>query len=205
MKIGILGAGMIGATAARLWARGGHQLAISNSRGAETLAPLLRELGTQGQAGSNEEVASFGEVVLVAIPYKAYPILPVAPLAGKVVIDAMNYYPQRDGHIDFEDLTSSELVARHLPQSRLVKAFNTMYFQTLASKGRPDAPTYERLALFLAGDDPEAKKIVAGLIDEIGFAPVDTGSLREGGRRQQPGSPIYNQPLTPPQARQLLG
>jgi predicted dinucleotide-binding enzyme len=115
------------------------------------------------------------------------------------VIDANNYYPQRDGEIaelESGETTSSELLARHLPGARVVKSFNTMNFKPLGSEGRPAVPQAERLAIYLAGDDDDAKAVVAGLIDEAGFAPVDMGSLHEGGARQQPGSPIYNNPMT---------
>jgi predicted dinucleotide-binding enzyme len=205
VEIGIIGAGNIGATAARLFAQAGHRVEISNSRGPESLWTLVDELGPNVRAATVEEAAAFGEVVLVAIPFKDYETLPVEPLAGKIVIDATNYYEGRDGRIDFGDLTSSELVARHLPHARLVKAFNTMYYETLATEGR-STETYDedRLVLFIAGDDEEAKTVVSQLIEEIGFAAVDTGSLRDGGRRQQPGSPIYNNPMTASRARELI-
>ena len=202
MNIGIIGAGNIGATAARLFAKAGHDVAISNSRGPESLRGLVRESGPNVRAVTVEEAATFGDVVLVAIPFKDYETLPADRLAGKVVVDAMNYYAQRDGQIDFGDLTSSELVARHLPHARLVKAFNTMYYETLATAGRPGFG--DHLVLFVAGDEEDAKAIVSRLIEDIGFAPVDTGSLREGGRKQQPGSPIYNEPMTTEQARSAL-
>jgi predicted dinucleotide-binding enzyme len=117
----------------------------------------------------------------------------------------MNYYPERDGQIDFGTLTSSELVARHLAGARIVKAFNTMYFETLAAQGRPDRPIDGRLVLFVAGDDADAKALVSRLIEEIGFAPIDTGPLSDGGRLQQPGSAIYNHPMTAAEARAALG
>ena len=123
------------------------------------------------------------------------------------MIDANNYYPQRDGQIaelESGETTSSELLARHLNGARIVKAFNTMNFRPLGSEGRPNAPHAERLAIYLAGDDDRAKEIVAGLIDEIGFAPVDTGNLHEGGARQQPGTPIYNNPMTAEEAEAAL-
>jgi predicted dinucleotide-binding enzyme len=126
----------------------------------------------------------------------------VDQLAGEIVVDAMNYYEGRDGPMDFDSLTSSELVARALPGARVLKAFNTMYYVTLATGGRPSVNS--RLVLFVAGNDAEAKSIVARLIEEIGFAPVDTGSLGEGGRRQQPGSPIYNVPMDEEQAHETL-
>jgi len=198
MKIGIIGSGNIGATTARLFAGAGHDVTIANSRGPESLAELVGDLGPNAQAATVEDAARASDVVLIAIPLRAYPDLPAEAFAGKVVIDANNYYPQRDGQIpelDREETTSSELLARHLGGARIVKSFNTMNFRPLGSDGRPDAPRAERLAIYLAGDDEGAKEIVAGLIDEVGFAPVDTGSLHEGGVRQQPGSPIYNNPM----------
>ena len=198
MKIGIIGSGNIGATTARLFAGAGHDVTIANSRGPESLAELVGDLGPNAQAATVEDAARASDVVLIAIPLRAYPDLPAEAFAGKVVIDANNYYPQRDGQIlelDREETTSSELLARHLGGARIVKSFNTMNFRPLGSDGRPDAPRAERLAIYLAGDDDRAKEIVAGLIDEVGFAPVDTGSLHEGGVRQQPGSPIYNNPM----------
>lgn len=204
MKIGIIGAGKIGSTAAWLFADAGHEVAISNSRGPETLASLVEEIGPKARAVTTEEAADFGDVVLEAIPFKEYPSLPAGRLTGRIVVDASNYYEGRDGRVDFGGLTSSELVARHLAGSRLVKAFNTMHYRTLAADGRPGAPLDERLVLFVAGDDEEAKAAVSRLIEEIGFSPVDTGSLSDGGRRQQPGSPIYNRPMTRDQAREIL-
>lgn len=205
MRIGIIGSGNIGATAARVFARAGHVVAISNSRGPETLRKLANDIGPNVRAATVGEAAEFGKVVLEAIPFGRYKELPVEPLTGKVVVDAANYYPQRDGEIDLGGLTSSEEIARHLgPAVRLVKAFNTMYYETLASEGRPEAPAEKRLVLFVAGDDEEAKAVVSRLIEEIGFAPVDTGPLGEGGRKQQPGSPIYNEPMTPSRAREAL-
>jgi len=204
MKIGIIGAGRIGGTLARLFAQAGHQVALSNSRGPSSLTSLVQQLGPNVRAATVEEAAAFGDVVFLSIPFGAYQTVPAKPLVGKIVVDDMNYYPQRDGEIDFGGLTSSELVARHLPGARLVKAFNTMRFDLLAREGKAGAPESERLVLFLAGDDAEAKETVAHLIEEIGFAPFDTGSLREGGHMQEPGSSIYTRPLTPAQARQVL-
>lgn len=204
VNIGIIGAGHIGGTAARLFAKAGHQVAISNSRGPASLAPLVQQFGPSVRATTVEEAAAFGEVVLVAIPFGAYITLPAANLSGKAVIDAENYYPERDGQIDFSGLTSTELMAQHLSGARVVKAFNTMYFETLGTAGKPNALVEERLALFVAGDDSAAKATVSRLIEEIGFAPVDTGSLAEGGRKQQPGSPIYNHPMTAREAQGAL-
>lgn len=202
MNIGIIGSGNIGATAARLFAEAGHDVAISNSRGPESLRELVDGIGTHARAATVEEAADVGEVVLVAIPLFAYGTLPAAQLAGKIVVDANNYYPGRDGQMDFGGLTSSEAISKHLPGVRLVKAFNTMYYETLATAGSESEE--DRLVLFVAGDDEEAKVTVSRLIREIGFSPVDTGSLADGGRRQRPGSPIYNVPMTDVQAREAL-
>jgi hypothetical protein len=196
MNIGIVGSGKIGGTAARLFAHAGHQVAIGNSRGPASLASFIEDLGSKARAATIDEVAAFGDVVLVAIPFGKYQTLPASSLAGKVVVDAMNYSPQREGRIEFGDVTSTELVARHLRGARLVKAFSAMYFETLAAQGRSDAPVEDRLAPFVAGDDDKAKAVVSRLIEEIGFVPVDTRSLHDGGRLQQPGSRIYNQPMT---------
>jgi len=207
MKIGIVGAGYIGATAARLFVRAGHEVAVSNSRGGEGLSPLIRELGDGARAVSVEEAARFGEVVLVAVPFGRYADLPAAAFDGKTVIDAGNYYPDRDGHVpelDAGETTSSELVAGHLRGARVVKAFNTIYYVHLAEQGDTGLPLEERRAIFIAGDDLEAKATVARLIHEIGFAAVDTGTLREGGRRQQPGTPVYNLTVSARDARAML-
>jgi hypothetical protein len=202
MKIGIIGAGHIGAAAAHLFVRAGHQVAISNSRGPASLA----ELGPRAHATTREEAARYGEVVLLAVPWRSPEALPSpASVAGKIVIDAMNPYRTDFSVSDLGGSTSSEEVQKRLPGARLVKALNTIYYQHLEQRGRPDSPLDERHAIFLAGDDAEAKAVVARLIEGIGFAPIDTGSLREGGRRQQPGTPLYNQILTGAQARERLG
>ncbi len=205
MRIGIVGAGHIGATCAELFVRAGHDVMLSNSRGPDSLSELARELGPTAATGTVEQAAGFGEPVVVAIPYGRYRALPAPPFSGKIVIDAMNYYPERDGEVNFGSLTSSELVARHLKGARVVKSFNTMQYKTLGSKALPDRPLEDRLALYVAGDDRNAKAVVAHLIEEIGFAPFDTGSLYDGGLLQQPGSPVYTKDLTLRQARATVG
>ncbi len=207
MKIGIVGAGNIGATAARLFVKAGHEVAVSNSRGAETLRDLIAELGAQARAMTIAEAVAFGEVVLVAIPFGKYKTLPAEAFYGKVVIDAGNYYPQRDGQIielDNGATTSSELMSAHLKGARLVKAFNTIYYVHLAEQGNADLPLEERRVLFIAGDDSGAKETIAKLIEQIGFAAIDTGFLREGGKLQQPDSPVYNKTLMVKEAERIL-
>jgi predicted dinucleotide-binding enzyme len=206
MKIGIVGAGNIGANAARLFVQAGHEVAVSNSRGPESLRELVEELGDSARATSVEEAARFGEVVLLAVPWRSPEALPPAEsLAGKIVVDAMNPYGDNFTLYDLGDSTSSEEVAKRLPGARLVKAFNTIYYVHLAQEGRSDLPVGDRRAIFVAGDDEEAKAVVSRLIEEIGFAPVDTGSLREGGRRQEPNTEVYNRQITGEDARKILG
>jgi 8-hydroxy-5-deazaflavin:NADPH oxidoreductase len=203
VNIGVIGSGNIGATAARLFAAAGHEVAISNSRGPETLEDLVEEIGPGVRAATVEDAAGFGEVVMEAIPFGRYTSLPAERLAGKVFITASNYYPARDGELDLGGRASSELVAEHLSGARVVKAFNTIYFATLRDNGHPEAPVEKREVIFVSGDDGEAKGVVSGLIEEIGFAPVDVGTLAES-RRQEPGSPVYNVAMNPDQAREML-
>lgn len=203
MKVGIIGAGNIGTTAARLFTKAGHEVAISNSRDPDSLRDLTAELGPTVRAMTVWDATRFVEMAMEAIPLGKYVLLPAAELKGKIPISAADYYHQRDGEIDFGGLSQSEFLARHLPGVRLVKAFNTMYFRHLATMGDIRLPLEERIAVYLAGDDAEAKTTVAKLIEEIGFASVDTGSLRES-KKQEPGSPIYNQPMRAREARQAL-
>ena len=205
MKIAILGSGRIGAVAARLFVAAGHDVAIANSRGPESLRELVQELGPHAHAMTITDAARFGEVVLLAVPWHLEAALPPAEvLRNKIVMDAMNPYNPAGGFFDLGGSTSSEIVLQRLPGARLVKAFNTIYYEHLAKRGRKDLPLEARHAIYIAGDDPEAKEIVAGLIRDIGFAPVDTGSLREGGRMQEPDSPIYNETYTSREAHEIL-
>jgi predicted dinucleotide-binding enzyme len=205
MKIGILGAGNIGRAAARLFISAGHEVALSNSRGPESLQELVRELGPKAHAMTIADAARFGDVVLLAVPWRSPEALPHPNLLrAKIVIDAMNPYRPDGGFYDLGGATSSEEVLKRLPGARLVKAFNTIYYVHLAERGRKDLPLNERHTIYVAGDDEEAKQVVSRLIEEIGFAPVDTGSLREGGRMQEPDSPIYNQTYNGRQAREFL-
>jgi predicted dinucleotide-binding enzyme len=197
MKIGIIGAGMIGATTARLFVEAGHDVAVSNSRGPASLEDLVSELGPRARAMTVDEAARFGEVVLLAVPWRIPEALPSADaVRGKVVIDAMNPYAADGGFEDLGGTTSSEHTQKRLPGARLVKAFNTIWFKHLAANGKKDVPLAERQAIYVAADDHEAKRIVATLIEEMGFAAVDTGGLVDGGRIQQPDSPIYNKVMT---------
>jgi 8-hydroxy-5-deazaflavin:NADPH oxidoreductase len=198
MKIGIIGSGHIGGTLTEKLAAAGHLVGVANAHGPQSLEARAASLGKGVCAMTVDEAARYGELVIVSIPFGRYRSVPVAPLDGKIVVDTENYYPQRDGHFDELDddrMTSSELVQEHLPQARVVKAFNAVRWDTLAEEGRPRGAA-GRLAVSLAGDDVEAKRIVAELIDEIGFDPVDVGDLAQGGRKIQPGTPVYTARVT---------
>jgi hypothetical protein len=185
--IGLIGAGHIGSQLARLAVRSGYDVVPSNSRGPQSLRGLVQELGPKARGGTAVEAAKAGDIVVVTIPLGSYEQVPVEPLAGKVVIDTDNYYPSRDGHIpelDRESVTSSELLQRHLPDSKVVKAFNHIHAAQLTTDGSPKG-TPGRRALVIAGDDAGAKATVAALIDAFGFDVVDAGPLREGWRIQR--------------------
>ena len=206
MRIGLIGSGHIGGTLARLAIDAGHEVVLSNSRGPETLSELVAALGPHASVATAAQAAESGELVVVTIPLKNYRAVPVEPLAGKVVIDTNNYYPSRDGQIaelDDRSTTSSELLAHHLGSDRVVKAFNTIYYQHLASQGQP-AGTPGRRALPIAGDDPEAKRVVSELIDSFGFDVVDAGPLAEG-RRFDPGAAAHGVEADAEEMRKLLG
>jgi 8-hydroxy-5-deazaflavin:NADPH oxidoreductase len=187
MTIGLIGAGHIGSAVARAAIRSGHSVVLSNSRGPDTLADLVRELGPAARAATPVEAAVAGDLVVVTIPLKNIGDVPVEPLAGKVVIDTNNYYPERDGQIpelDNESTTTAELLQAHLPSSKVVKAFNHIYASQITTDGTP-AGTPNRRALVIAGDDAEAKATVTALLDAFGFDTVDAGPLAEGWRIQR--------------------
>lgn len=183
MRIGIIGSGHIGSTTASLFVAAGHDVMIGSRSGPHGI----------------DEAARHGELVLVAIPFGAIESLPPDAFAGRIVVDANNYYPDRDGHVealDADRTTSTELLAAHLAGARVVKAFNTMHYVTLGERGDASLPPAQRLALFEAGDDADAKAVVRGLIEELGFGAVDVGGLADGGRLIQPGAALYGRDIT---------
>ena len=189
-RIGIIGAGHIGSTLARGLTDRGYDVVISNSRGPESLAPLVAELGERAQAGTATDAATLGDIVIVTVPLKAYKDVPVAPLAGKIVLDTNNYYWERDGRIaelDDKRATTSGLLQRHLPASKVAKAFNHIMSGQILTDGKPVGDP-DRRALATAGDDAEAVAFVRSLYDEFGFDTVNVGSLDESWRveRDQP-------------------
>ncbi|WP_105974300.1 NADPH-dependent F420 reductase [Streptomyces geranii] len=196
--LGLIGAGNIGSALARLAVAAGLDVVLSNSRGPETLAALLAELGPQARAATMSGAADAGDLVVATIPFGAYEQLPAAALAGKTVVDTMNYYPERDDRItelDTGEQTSSTLVQRHLADSRVVKAFNNIDFVRLFSSARPTGAA-DRSALPVAGDDKAAKAQVVQLLDALGYDTVDIGTLADSWR-SEPGTLVYVQPYLP--------
>jgi predicted dinucleotide-binding enzyme len=203
--IGLIGAGHIGSQVARLAVKSGYDVVISNSRGPATLSDLVAELGPAARAATPLEAATAGDIVVVTIPLKNIRSVPVEPLAGKIVIDTNNYYPQRDGQItelDNETTTTSELLQAHLPTSKVVKAFNHIYAAQLTTDGLP-AGTKNRRALVIAGNDNEAKATVTHLLDQFGFDTVDAGPLSESWRIQR-DTPGYGPRRTAEELRKDL-
>ncbi|QIQ03945.1 NADPH-dependent F420 reductase [Streptomyces liangshanensis] len=189
--LGLIGSGHIGSTLARIAVANGLDVVLSNSRGPETLAGLVAELGPRASAGTPAEAAAAGDWVVVTIPLKAYRQVPVEPLAGKTVVDTNNYYADRDGELPelAGGTTSSELLQAHLTGAHVVKAFNNIYFEHLAVLPRP-AGAPDRSALPIAGDDAEGKARAVELLGLLGFDAVDAGPLAEGWR-YQPGTEAY--------------
>ena len=190
MKIGIIGAGFVGRAVAKLAIKAGHQVMLSNSRGPQTLFSLRPMLGCE--IGTTTQAALFGDIVVIAVPLTAIGQLPAAELAGKSLIDAVNYYPERDGQVpelDSQSTTTSEYLHSFLPLSHITKAFNAIQMTDLESDGLP-AGAPARRALPLAGDDEATKRLVVGLYDEFGFDAFDAGALSEGWRFQR-GMPCY--------------
>ncbi|MFF3562346.1 NADPH-dependent F420 reductase [Streptomyces sp. NPDC002574] len=193
--LGLIGSGSIGGTLARLATDAGLDVVVSNSRGPETLADLVSELGPRARAATPAEAAAAGDWVVVTIPLKAVDQVPVAPLAGKTVIDTGNYYPERDGKIavlDDGSSTESRLLQDHLPESHVVKAFNNIFFRHLAVLARPKGSP-ERTTLPVAGDDPAAVAHAAELLDLLGYDALAYGTLADSWR-SQPGTPVYGPP-----------
>ncbi len=191
--IGIIGAGHIGTALAQAATDAGYDVVLSNSRGPETLTDLVEAIGARPSGRGSVRAATAagagaaGDLVVVTVPLGAVDDVPVEPLAGKVVIDTNNYYPERDGHIavlDDETTTTAELLQDHLPTSRVVKAFNHIYAADITARRTPPGTPHRR-ALAIAGDDAPAKETVASFIDELGFDVVDLGPLAEGWRIQR--------------------
>ncbi len=190
--IGLIGAGNIGGTLARLASAAGYEVLLSNSRGPDSLRELAGRLGDSVTPVTAGEAAARADLLVASIPLSGIDSLPVTPLAGRTVLDTANYYPERDGRIpalDARETTTSELVQQALPESRVVKAFNNIVHLHLATLPRPSGAP-DRSALPIAGDSAEAKVEAAAFISRLGYDALDTGPLAEGWRFER-GQPAY--------------
>ena len=204
IKIGIIGAGHIGGTIGELWAKAGHPVFFS-SRHPEELKDLVARLGPLAQAGTVDQAIGFGDVVFIAVPYSALPQIGKdygKSLAGKIVLDANNAVASRDGAIAEEAERDGIGVTsqKYLPGARLVRAFNTLSYMIFEREANRPAP---RLAVPIAGDDPEAVQVAAGLVRDAGFDPVEVGKLADA-RRFQRGAPGYGQNVSAAELKQKL-
>ena len=182
--IAFIGSGNIGGNVARKAIENGYDVVLSNSRGPETLAPLVAELGAKARAATTDEAAAAGDVVVVSVPFKALDSIPVAPLDGKIVIDTNNYYFERDGRVASLDEgvdTVSGLLQAHLPGSHVAKGFNHIGSGDILTDGLP-AGTPNRRALATASDFADASDFVTALYDQFGFDTVNIGPLSDSWR-----------------------
>lgn len=199
MKIGIIGSGNIGGALGRAWSAAGHEVMFA-SRHPDELDNIARQ-ARGARTGKVEDAIEFGDVLLEAIPFAAAMKLPSERLTGRILISASNYYPQRDGNIELAGRTQTEALGVRLPGTRIVKAFNMMFAEEMAR--RADGETDEPLAILYAGEDEEAKRTAAGLIEEARFAPVDAGGLADSWVFQS-GGPLYAQRMSAEEARRRL-
>lgn len=203
--IGIIGSGNIGGALARAFTARGHRIVIANSRGPASLAPLIAELGELATAGTVEQAAEAGDLVVVTIPLEAVASIRSDLLDGRIVIDTNNYYPARDGHIaelDDESLTTAEYVARHFAGATVVKAFNHIPALHIAEHALP-AGAPDRRALMVYGDDDAAVHRVAELVEQLGFDAIAGGALAESWRIQR-DTPGYGPRFTAAELAQKL-
>jgi predicted dinucleotide-binding enzyme len=207
MRIGIIGAGMIGSTVGKLWVDAGHEVQFA-SRHPEELAPLVEKLGKRASAGTVAEAAKFGEVVMLTVPLAALPALVrdiASSLKGKVVLDTSNAYEKRDGDAAGEATRyargSAGWAEAMFPGSRWVKAFNTVYFKSLETEAHREG---DQIGIPLAGDDPEAVQIATQLVRDAGFDAVPVGPLPRG-KEFEPGKRPYNTGMSGRDLRQLFG
>ena len=195
--IGFIGSGHIGSQVARAAISAGYDVVMSNSRGPETLTELVADLGPKARAATAAEAASSADFAVVTVPLKAYKQVPVAELAGKIVIDTNNYYFERDGRIESIENgtdTVTGLLQAHLPESHVAKGFNHIEFGHITSQAQPTG-SENRRALATASDFADAAALAERFFDEVGFDTVSSGPLSESWRSDR-GQPAYGPRFT---------
>lgn len=198
MNLAIIGTGNVGGPVGRLWAAAGHTV-IYGSRAPERHATLVETAGPNASVRSPEEAIDRSDVVLEAIPFHAVPSLPRAQLAGKILLSASNYFPQRDGEIDLKGLSHTSWVARQLPETRVVKAYSMIGGDVLERYA--NGADSDGFVMLLAADDPEAMTIAGALVRDTKLEPLEVGSLDDGRIFQSLDGPLFNVRLTLDQAR----
>ncbi len=204
MKISIIGAGNIGGNLARLLVKAGHEVALANSRGPASLKSFVDELGTGLHPVTVDEAITFSDVIILSIHWRTVDSLPVFNVPGKIIVDTTNPYKEDGTFYDLGNDISSSRVIKHFPGGILVKAFNTIWFKHLAETGNKKLPVEQRRVIPIAGDDKNAKAKISQLIEEIGFGPLDTGSLKEGSKLQGVQGVLYNRELSVKEATKIV-
>jgi predicted dinucleotide-binding enzyme len=204
MKISIIGAGHIGGNLAHLLIKSGHDVALSNSRSPETLQNFVNELGPRLHPMRVEDAVNYSNIIILAIHWRHIGSLPVFEVPDKIIVDTTNPYKDDGSFYDLGDDISSSKVLEHFKDGKIVKAFNTIWFKHLAENGNNKLSIDERRVIPVAGDDKTAKVIISKLIENFGFGPLDTGSLREGSKVQGVQGVLYNRELTVKEAASIL-
>jgi 8-hydroxy-5-deazaflavin:NADPH oxidoreductase len=205
MKISIIGSGHIGGTLARLLVKAGHEVALVNSRGPDSLKSFVKELGSRlHPLKAIEEAIAFSDLIILSVHWRIIDSFPVYNAQGKIIVDTTNPYKSDGSFYDLGDEIPSSKVMKHFTGGVIVKAFNTIWFRHLAENGSTDLPVADRRVIPVAGDDSGAKAKVAKLIEEIGFGPLDTGSLKKGTAFQNIQGPLYNKELTVREATDIV-
>ncbi len=204
MKISIIGAGNIGGNLARLLVKSGNDVALANSRGPASLQNFVDELGPRLHSETLDKVITYSDLIILSIHWRLIDTLPVFEASGKIIVDTTNPYKDDGTIFDLGDDISSSKVIKHFPGGKVVKAFNTIWFKHLAENGNTKLPPEDRRVIPIAGDDADAKMRVSKLIEEIGFGPLDTGSLREGSHLQGVTGVLYNRELTVKEASIII-
>ena len=204
MKISIIGSGNIGGNLARLFIKAGYDVALANSRGPSSLRNFVYELGGKLHPTDVDGAVTYGDIVIVSIHWRTLDSLPVFNVPGKIIVDTTNPYKEDGTFYDLGDNISSSEVIKHFPGGTIVKAFNTIWFKHLSENGNTSLPLSERRVIPVAGDDAKAKEKISRIIEEIGFGPLDTGSLKEGSKLQGVQGILYNKELKLKEAVSLI-
>jgi predicted dinucleotide-binding enzyme len=204
MKISIIGGGNIGGNLARLLVKAGYEVALANSRGPASLKGFVDELGTGLHPVTVDEAITFSDVIILSIHWRTVDSLPVFNVPGKIIVDTTNPYKEDGTFFDLGNDISSSRVIKHFPGGIVVKAFNTIWFKHLAETGNKKLPVEQRRVIPIAGDDKNAKAKISQLIEEIGFGPLDTGTLKEGSKLQGVQGVLYNRELSVKEAATIV-